>query len=208
MKRLALPIVCTLVLAATSPLHSQKKKPVAPAPATSKPTPAGEAAAPAPAAEKETFLENPWQLGMLLQDTNGDKIADAVCGHIMVPTNPNAAENAAAANLAARVGYETSALTLPVVIQGAPQAVTGCIVSAPNIWIGESAVPAAASGAVRAVAGTLGFGEGAVVAVDGGIAIVGPDPVGLLNAANAYAQRAPFQETRLVSLQRTSMPHS
>jgi len=120
MKHLVLPIACTLVLAAASPLHSQKKKPAAPAPAASKPasTAAG-AETPAPPADKETFLENPWQLGMLLQDTNGDKIADAVCGHIIVPANPNAAENTAAANVAARVGYETSALTLPVVIQNA-----------------------------------------------------------------------------------------
>jgi hypothetical protein len=193
MKRLALPIACTLVLVAASPLHSQKKKPAAPAPAASKPAPANAGAeTPTTPADKETFLENPWQLGMLLQDTNGDKIADAVCGHIIVPANPNAAENTAAANLAARVGYETSALTLPMVIQGAPQAVTGCTGNAPNIWVGEGAVPSASAAAVHGVAGTLGFGEGAVVVIEGGIAVIGPDPVGLLNAANAYAQRAPF----------------
>lgn len=190
MKHLALPFACTLLLlGVAAPTPAQKKKPVAESP---KPATATAAATPAAAADRESFLEDPWQPGMLLQDTNGDKIVDAVCGHIIVAAAPSAAENAAAANLAARVGYETSAMTLPLVIQGAPQPVTGCGAGAQNIWVGEAAVPAAAASAVRAFSATLGLGEGAVIAVEGGAAIVGPDPVGLLQAANAYAERAPY----------------
>lgn len=189
MNRLALPIACTLMLASVSPLIAQKKKAVPEAPKASV------AATPTKAVvaeEKESFLENPWQQGMLLQDTNGDKIADAVCGHVIVSSNPSAAENTAAANIAARIGYETSAMSLPLVIQGTPQAVAGCSAGAKTIWIGEGALPAASASAVHAIVATLGLGEGAIVAVDGGIAIVSPDPVGLLNAANAYAERAPY----------------
>ncbi len=192
MKPIALPIACTLLLATavTVPLHAQKKKPATDAP---KAPVAAPVVTLADAAEKESFLENPWRMGALLQDTNGDKIVDAVCGHVIVPENPGTAENTAAANIAARIGYETSALSLPIVVQGAPQAVKGCpAANAPNIWIGEAAVPAASAAAVRAVASTLVLGDGAVVAIEGGIAIIGPDPVGLMNAANAYAERAPF----------------
>ena len=152
---------------------------------------------PAPAhaaasADNESFVENPFHLGSLLQDTNGDGIADAVCGHIIVPANSSAAENAAAANLAARIGYESSALTLPIVIQGAPRPVTGCVGVQQNIWIGAGALPAEVAAGVKSVGASLGLGEGAVVAVKGGLTIVAPDPVGLLAAANAYAARAPY----------------
>ena len=190
MKYLALPLACTLLLTADAlSMQGQRKKAAPEAPRTAAPA---VTALPAPPPDKESFLENPWQLGMLLQDSNGDKIADVVCGHILVPATPSAAENTAAANLAARVGYETSAMTLPLVIQGAPQPVGGCAAKALNIWVGEAAVPAASAAAVRAVSSSLGLGEGAVIAIEGGVAIVSPDPIGLLNAADAYAERAPF----------------
>ncbi|WP_419805915.1 M14 family metallopeptidase [Terriglobus sp.] len=190
MTRLALPLTCTLAFAPLLSVQSQKK-PAAPAAKSSTAT-ADKSSDAEKEKEKESFLENPWQLGLLLQDTNGDKIADAVCGHVIVAANPSAAENTAAANLAARIGYETSAMTLPIVVQGAPQAVAGCPAPAQQIWIGESALPAASAAAVHNLVATLGLGEGAVVAVDGGLAIVGPDPVGLLTAADAFAERAPF----------------
>ncbi|WP_213806728.1 M14 family metallopeptidase [Granulicella sp. dw_53] len=142
--------------------------------------------------EKESFLENPFHLGTFLQDTNGDNIPDAVCGHIIVPTTPSAAENAAAANLAARVGYESSALTLPIVVQGAVKPIPGCPATAKNIWIGLGSLSLEAVVSVKRISGSLGLGEGAVVAVDGGIALIAPDPVGLLAAADAYAARAPY----------------
>ncbi|MEK6397734.1 MAG: hypothetical protein V4734_06590, partial [Terriglobus sp.] len=137
MNRLALPIACTLMLASMSPLVAQKKKTAA---QTSKASSAASPAKPSAMEVKESFLENPWQQGMLLQDTNDDKIADAVCGHVIVAANPSAAENTAAANIAARIGYETSAMSLPLVIQGVPQAVAGCSAEVKNIWIGEGAV--------------------------------------------------------------------
>ena len=120
---------------------------------------------PAPAhaaasADNESFVENPFHLGSLLQDTNGDGIADAVCGHIIVPANPSAAENAAAANLAARIGYESSALTLPIVIQGAPRPVTGCVGAQQNIWIGAGALPAEVAAGMKKCGCVAGSGRG------------------------------------------------
>src|ERR1039457_3480651 len=56
----------------------------------------------------------------MLIDTNGDGIADFLNGKVVVPASPTAAENAAAANLAARLGYGTTGLTPPVVVAGDP----------------------------------------------------------------------------------------
>jgi hypothetical protein len=187
---LALAVAAVVLLQPMSSQGTGKKKESIPAKAA--------AAAPAKEAAKEktpeveSLLENPWQTGKLLQDTNGDKLPDAVCGHVIVGANPTSAENAAAANLAARIGYETTALTLPIVVQQQTPAAKGCPAASVDLWIGESALPPEEKSAVRPILEGLTFGEGAAVAVKGGIAIVGPDPVGLMNAANAYATRAPY----------------
>src|SRR2546430_15520786 len=51
----------------------------------------------------------------LVRDTNGDGLADVVAARIVVPAAPSLADVEAATNLAARLGYETTALTLPLV---------------------------------------------------------------------------------------------
>src|SRR5260370_24799827 len=61
-----------------------------------------------------THLADPFALGWMVVDTNGDGIADFVAGKIVVPDNPTAAECATAANLPARIGYETTGLTPPL----------------------------------------------------------------------------------------------
>ena len=61
-------------------------------------------------------ISDPFAAGWMLVDTNGDGIADAIVGKIVVPDHSSAAENAAAANFAARVGYGSTGLTLPIVI--------------------------------------------------------------------------------------------
>src|SRR5882724_3873178 len=53
----------------------------------------------------------------LTRDTNGDGLADAVAARVIVPSAPVLADVEAATNLAARLGYETTALTLPLVIR-------------------------------------------------------------------------------------------
>ena len=56
-------------------------------------------------------LANPFSAGWMVADTNGDEIVDFIAGKVVVPAHPIAAENSAAADLAARLGYATRSLT-------------------------------------------------------------------------------------------------
>src|ERR1700761_1951014 len=96
-------------------------------------------------AKTETPIENAFQRGLIVQDTNGDEISDVVCGHVIVPKSPSEAENTVAANVAARLGYETSALTLPIVVPAAAQVVKSCPTEKANVWIGREALPSSAT---------------------------------------------------------------
>src|SRR4051812_23788512 len=55
--------------------------------------------------------------GSLTRDTNGDGLSDAVAARVIVPADAALADIEAATNLAARLGYETTALTLPIVLR-------------------------------------------------------------------------------------------
>lgn len=126
--------------------------------------------------------------GWMLVDTNGNGIADAIRGQIVVPAQPTAAENAAAANVAARLGYGSTGLTLPIVVSIEHSAST-----APRIYIGKGAVPASQFQTLPPLISRLEKGEGGVFAVGDNLAIVGFDDDGLLAAADDYAARAPYQ---------------
>ena len=52
-----------------------------------------------------------------VRDTNGDGLNDAVAARVIVPDTPTADDVEAAANIAARLGYETTALTMPLVVR-------------------------------------------------------------------------------------------
>jgi hypothetical protein len=145
-------------------------------------------------AAPETPIENAFQLGLIVQDTNGDQLADAVCGHVVVAQSPTAAENTAAANLAARIGYETTALTLPIVVRGSVQPGKGCAAEKASLWVGRAALNSAAAIADKE-AGEFQIGEGGVFSVPGGLVFVGADSSGLLASANAYSAHAPYQWT-------------
>jgi hypothetical protein len=143
-------------------------------------------------AKPETPIENVFQLGLIVQDTNGDQLADAVCGHVVVAPSPTAAENSAAANLAARIGYETTALTLPIVVQGSVPPGKGCAAEKVSLWVGRAAIPAAPDVVDKEVE-EFQIGEGGVFSVPGGLVFVGADSSGMLAAANAYSAHAPYQ---------------
>ena len=64
-------------------------------------------------------------------------IADFINGKVVVPAQPSAAENAAAVDFAARLGFGSTGLTPPLVVN----ADSG---SGPRIWIGR-ATPASES---------------------------------------------------------------
>lgn len=135
-------------------------------------------------------LEHAFEKGWVLEDTNGDNIADFVHGHVVVPAEPSAAENVAAANLAARLGYETTGLTMPVVqtaTQSAGQA------SGPKIFVGSRALPAAAFADLTPLVSLLGLGEGGVFLSGDDLAVIGADAPGLMAASTDFAARSPYQ---------------
>jgi hypothetical protein len=141
----------------------------------------------------ETPIENVFQLGLMAQDTNGDQIADAICGHVIVPKSPSAAENTAAANFAARLGYETSALTLPIVVAATDQTGKSCPAEKVSLWIGRETLAAGVATVADQEIAQFQIGEGGIFNVTGGLLIAGADPGGLLAAADAYSARAPYQ---------------
>src|SRR5277367_4096198 len=111
------------------------------------------------ASTKETdHLLDPFAAGWMLSDTNGDGIVDFVAGKVVVPANPTAAENAAAADIAARLGFGSTGLTPPLVISVDEDHKDG-----PRIYVGGSA-PANYQ---------LGTEEGGVFAVGDNLAVVG-----------------------------------
>jgi hypothetical protein len=133
-------------------------------------------------------LENAFQKGWMLVDTNGDGIANFLNGHVVVPVRPTAAENAAAANLAARLGFGTSGLTLPVVESASQAAQTG-----PTIFVGAEALDSSATATLAPLTSLLGPGEGGVFLTNDNLAVIGSDAPGLLAAATSYAARVPYQ---------------
>src|SRR5688572_1874561 len=57
-------------------------------------------------------LRNVLATGYILQDRNTDDVIDFVNARIVLPASPSEADAVAAANVAARLGYETSASNL------------------------------------------------------------------------------------------------
>jgi len=132
-------------------------------------------------------LLDPFATGWMLSDTNGDGIVDFVSGKIVVPPNPSAAENAAAADIAARLGFGSTGLTLPLVIPATQDRLDG-----PRILIGPAALPSHLSGLASAYVQILQAGEGGVFQFGDELIVIGHDDAGLLAAAEALASRVPY----------------
>ncbi len=67
-----------------------------------------------PATPPPFHLATLFDLGHLLLDENGDGVPDRLGASIVLPPDPTDAERAAAAEIAARLGFETMSLDLPV----------------------------------------------------------------------------------------------
>lgn len=143
-----------------------------------------------PADASENPLEHAFQKGWMLQDTNGENIVDFIRGRVIVPMRPTAAENAAAANFAARLGYETAGLTMPVVETAAE---AGLGTSGARIFIGKNAISTSDLSALAPLVSLLGTGEGGVFLTGSDLAVIGSDAPGLLAAATDFAARIPYQ---------------
>src|SRR6266705_5847181 len=69
----------------------------------------------APAETGALSLSELFKPGVVFQDRNGDGAIDFVDVRLVLPERPSAGELAAASDIAARLGYETSAMNLPMV---------------------------------------------------------------------------------------------
>ena len=141
-----------------------------------------------PTAARAAPLPNAFATGWMLIDTNGNGIADTVRGQIVVPAEPSAAENAAAANLAARLSYGSTGLTLPIVVNAA-----GVAESSPKMYVGSGALPPDELQRLGPLISRLEKDEGGAFADGNNIAFIGFDDAGLLSAVDAYSARAPYQ---------------
>ena len=146
-----------------------------------------------PALAPQTSAPDPGRLcdafapGWMLLDTNGDGILDAVAGKVVVPENSTAAVNAAAANVAARIGYATTGLNMPLVIAKPEDRNDG-----PRIWVSAQAAPAKYAPAIAALMNQLQQNEGGVFELEGNLVVLGQSEAGLMAAAEAYAAHAPY----------------
>ncbi|MFM8536204.1 MAG: hypothetical protein ACKOEC_21940, partial [Acidimicrobiia bacterium] len=131
----------------------------------------------------------------LTRDTNGDAIADGVAARVIVPAQPSVDDSLAATNLAARLGFETSALSLPLVVrEDQPEARTATL----PILLGRSNTHVRALAEKNAIAlSALTPGQGLIALASSpfgtgpAIVIVGGDDKGTLAAANVAAGRLP-----------------
>jgi zinc carboxypeptidase len=138
----------------------------------------------APAEIAPAALSDFFKPGLVWQDRNGDGAIDFVDARIILAEEPSSGELAAGADIAARLGFETSAMNLPLGGTGVP------------IFIGTRALTEAGVRA-DAVGGTgLRAGDGCVstFTVEGrpAIAILGGDEAGLTAAAVMLAGHLPF----------------
>jgi len=133
----------------------------------------------------------------LVRDSNGDGIADRVAAKIIVPATPSREDSVAAANIAGRLGFETSALSLPLVVREGdirqPASVEVPILVgrsnrfiAPLVERGDVSLSSLqpGQGLIAVVRSPLGAGPGLVV--------VGGDDEGTLAAGTELAARLPF----------------
>src|SRR5262249_13123463 len=132
----------------------------------------------------------------LTRDTNGDSLADAVAARVVVPASPALADVEVATNLAARLGYETTALTLPLVVRDADVAQPAEIAVPILVGRGNRFVQRLVEAEAVAIT-SLKPGERLIAAVHSplgrgdGLVVAGGDDEGTLNAGVELAARLP-----------------
>ena len=134
----------------------------------------------APAAAQPESLAALYALGGAVSDTNGDGVADRLNARVVLPGSPTAAQVAIAADLAARLGFETLALDLPMPTDAEME-----------IAVGDEALSRLGMSGM----GDLAAGRGAVELHTAGDSVIvgvrGGDDAGLAAAAAWLASRAP-----------------
>jgi hypothetical protein len=130
--------------------------------------------------------------GSALQDRNGDGVVDFVDARLVLPEHPSPAELAAAADVAARLGFETTAMNLPLTVAQGFQPGE----SAASVFVGAKSLTGSGV-SLDAIGGTgLKSGDGVVaaftVAGKPAFAIFGADEGGLGAAAVMLAGHLPY----------------
>ena len=133
-----------------------------------------------PAAAQPESLAALYELGGAVSDTNGDGVADRLNARVVLPGSPSAAEVGMAAEIAARLGFETMALDLPMPTDAEMEIALGDEALS-RLGVSELAELGAGDGAVELHTA----GDSVIVGVRGG------DEAGLAAASNWLASRAP-----------------
>ena len=173
-----LPLLA-FVLAAACPLSGSGQR-AAEAPTT----PTGPAA-----------LSDFFKPGVVFQDRNNDGVVDFVDARLVMPEHPTTGELAAAADVAARLGFETSAMNLPVARADVARGFqpSGTVAS---IFIGVKSLAPSGVSVQSLGGGTLKAGDGFVAAFTIGrqpaVAVLGGDDDGLNAAAVSLAGHLPY----------------
>lgn len=134
-----------------------------------------------------------FDLGQLVRDTNGDSVPDLLDASFVLGPAPTVVETSAAAEIAARLGFETMALDLPLTrgIGADPTTIA--------IAIGRSGLDSATLAATGVDTMSLAAGEGVVavtaVANRTWVLVQGGDDAGLLAAARLLAGVLPHTRT-------------
>lgn len=136
-------------------------------------------------------LSTIFELGYLVVDTNGDGIPDFVNASLVLGDTPSVTATAAAAEIAARLGFETMAMDLPMA--------RGTDGDEIPIVIGRGGLSASGLTSPRVDPTSLDAGEGVVAIreVDGRtwILVLGGDDDGLLAAARLFSGVLPHTRT-------------
>jgi zinc carboxypeptidase len=167
-------------------------------------------------ASSSAALADFFKPGVVFQDRNGDDAIDFVNARIVLAENPTPGEVAAAADVAARLGFETSAMDLPLVrlkpdttvaqAPNAPEVASGfsrtsdsTVVSGfsrTSIFIGAKSLAGSGATADSLGAANLKAGEGSVAAFTASgqpaVAVLGADEAGLSAAAVMLAGHLPY----------------
>ncbi|HIA50218.1 MAG TPA: hypothetical protein EYN90_06525, partial [Acidobacteria bacterium] len=124
--------------------------------------------------------------GVILEDRNGDTVTDFVNVRFVLGDSPSASDVSAAANVAARLGFESMAIGLPL---------TDADSDSPVVAIGTAGMARLGLSPSSIGLNDLAIGEGLVVVTRVRdvltIVLAGPDDAGTRAAAELFAGRLP-----------------
>ncbi|MEC7808829.1 MAG: hypothetical protein VYB11_06875, partial [Gemmatimonadota bacterium] len=132
-----------------------------------------------------------YDLGNLVVDTNADSVPDLVNASLILGETPSISETAAAAEISARLGFETMAMNLPIQ--------RGISAEGILIVIGRSGLASSGLSSPGIDPTSLDAGEGSVVIRNADdrtwVLIVGGDDEGLMAAARLFSGVLPHTRT-------------